>query len=313
MGTGNYKIGEKYRSRRRAQDVDRAEKLLERLGAVPTYAQLVERLRKGADVRPSLSAYRSPPGEETEDEADDVVEVDDHVVVVGQGSKELEADLEGLVRDLSVSRDTSTIERGIQSQPASPQTNGTQGLPSSPTQQALAQAPLETPSEAPLETPSVAPLETLPQAPLNALPEPPPNTLPGPPLHTLPQAPLQTLPDLHLQIVPQASQRVQTQPPPSAQPLHTVAPSGSRTALLPEPASQPTFQPPGLLDSLFRCQGTNTFVIPGRNRSYTVEPQRGSCGMVRINKFRLGNSLCIFHFIFSVPCSLRSKSIGVLT
>ena len=47
MGRGNYKILDQYRSKKRATDIDRAQKVIERLGAVPTYQQLVDWLRKG--------------------------------------------------------------------------------------------------------------------------------------------------------------------------------------------------------------------------------------------------------------------------
>ena len=47
MDRGNYKILDQYRSKKRATDVDRAQKVIERLGAVPTYQQLVDWLRKG--------------------------------------------------------------------------------------------------------------------------------------------------------------------------------------------------------------------------------------------------------------------------
>ena len=43
MGRGKYKILDQYRSKKR----DRAQKVIERLGAVPTYQQLVDWLRKG--------------------------------------------------------------------------------------------------------------------------------------------------------------------------------------------------------------------------------------------------------------------------
>ena len=104
LSTGNYKLGEEYKARNQSRDVDKAEKLLERLGVVPTYAQLVERLRKGVDVRPSLSEYRSPTAvEETDDENDDAGAVADQVVVVDTVSEGLQTDLEGLVGSYSYS------------------------------------------------------------------------------------------------------------------------------------------------------------------------------------------------------------------
>ena len=288
MGTGDYRLGEQYRSKNRARDVEKAQKLLKRLGTVPTYAQLVERLRKGADVRPLLSEYRSPTAaEETEEEDNDVGEVEDQMVQVDQigeddsVSKGLETDLEELVRDMSVSPETTVIEGEIPPPPS--------GLPSQtaalrtapPVQSAQ---PPSTVHPLPIQFPATgseaAPLPELVTGGLLSI-APPPS---GRGSQTAP--PPRTTPSL------------QTAPPPRTTPSLQTAPPPSTAAPLLEPDGQQTFMSPGLADSMFRCQGTEQFIIEGRSRAYICEPRRGSCGQVRINM--LGSSIAIFNFQCSV-------------
>ena len=56
LGTGDYNLQSQFRSKKRHIDEEKSAKLLGLLGAVPTYRDLIYRLRNGEDV----TSYREP-------------------------------------------------------------------------------------------------------------------------------------------------------------------------------------------------------------------------------------------------------------
>ena len=99
----------------RARDVEKATTLLEKLGAVPTYRDLIERLKRGVDV----TAYRSPQEHEDDDDEPAAGEVDhgeglDDVIIQGE---DLDLELVRAFRAASVSPNT-TFDQNMEVDPS---------------------------------------------------------------------------------------------------------------------------------------------------------------------------------------------------
>ena len=67
VGTGDYKLLPKYQAKRKHVDQAKSQKMLEKLGEVPFYKDILTRLKAGEDI----SAYREA---EAEDSGEDALE-----------------------------------------------------------------------------------------------------------------------------------------------------------------------------------------------------------------------------------------------
>ena len=65
VGTGDYKLLPKYQSKRKHVNEAKSQKMLEKLGEVPFYKDILTRLKAGEDI----SAYREAEAEESGEDA----------------------------------------------------------------------------------------------------------------------------------------------------------------------------------------------------------------------------------------------------
>lgn len=109
LGTGDYVFGAKYHSRNKARDVEKGTNLLARLGPIPPYATLVERLKKGE----SVPLWRTSPEEENVDEPGPDVRFDqgeEDIEDVQPVQNDLDPELMRAFRSHSVSPDTTALQ-----------------------------------------------------------------------------------------------------------------------------------------------------------------------------------------------------------
>ena len=307
VGTGDYKLLPKYQAKRKHVDQAKSQKMLEKLGEVPFYKDILTRLKAGEDI----SAYREAKADDSGEEALEDQEVLEVEVQGANEPREVQK-AQGEI-DQHEAVGLETMHNALKRMSVSPANSPANSPAASPVksnekylednledieksleavEKSLEASQLE---EALLSEWHVAGPVTISVSPPSPLPSPSSTPTASSAVSAMASPSIPSMASLAESAIASTAESAMasTATPNMASPANSAVASPAVSAVA-SPAVSIVASPAtlsvasssglhmyaGLSASLTRLPGSEIFVLPGRTTSFTVEPKKGFCGQV---------------------------------